>query len=156
MFLLLMIPLPYIFYFKITFPLQLESSRLAGAVLGAMGMPVLRSGNILHLEHYTLEVVTACSGLRSMMTLGTIAIFLSDFIRTRRVGQFLLIMLAVPVAVFSNTIRLVTTAVISAVAGPESAEGFLHGLSGVVVFLTGLLVLLVCGRILEWLFPKSR
>jgi len=70
LFLLLMIPLPYLVYYRLTFPLQLQSSAITGAILSWAGMPVLREGSVLRLEGYSLEVVTACSGLRSIMTLG--------------------------------------------------------------------------------------
>jgi len=150
LFLFLMVPLPYILYYRLTFPLQLESSAITGAILSAWGMPVLREGNVLRLEGYSLEVITACSGLRSIMTLGTVALFLIDFMRVGRWGRALFLLLVVPVAVLANSARLVVTAVISAISGPEAAEGFLHGLSGVVVFLLGLAALMLIGKGIEW------
>lgn len=149
-FLLCMVPLPYVFYYRLTFPLQIESSRLASQLLGLAGMPVVREGNVLHLEGYTMEVVAACSGLRSIMTLGTIALFMLDFLKLNRGGVIAFLAMIVPVAIAANVARLATTAGIAAIGGPEAAESFLHELSGVVVFVTGLAALVVCGRLLEW------
>ena len=149
-FLLFMVPVPYIFYYKLTFPLQLLSSRLAAGVLSAMGMPIVLSGNVIHLEHYVLEVVTACSGLRSIMTLGAMGVFLVDLFRLRAVLKWVLIAMVIPVAILANTVRLVTTAVVSAIAGAEAADSFLHELSGVLVFLTGLMILIAVGKLMEW------
>jgi exosortase len=149
LFLLLMIPLPYIFYFKLTFPLQLYSSRLTAGVLSVLGMPVVRNGNVINLENYALEVVTACSGLRSIMTLGTLAIFMADFLRGNLPWKLFFVLLVIPVATLANTIRLVSTAVISALSGAEAAESYLHELSGVVVFMTGFVLLAVSGLLIE-------
>jgi exosortase len=155
-FLLCMIPLPYVFYYQLTFPLQIESSRLAAALLSAAGMPVLREGNILEVEGYTLEVVTACSGLRSIMTLGTMAVFMTEFFRVSRVAKTVLVAAALPVAVAANVARLAATACIAAIGGAAAAESFLHELSGLVVFLTGLVALFAIGKGLEWVERKRR
>ncbi|MGD8413370.1 MAG: exosortase/archaeosortase family protein [Candidatus Latescibacterota bacterium] len=151
LFLFLMIPLPYVIYYKFTFPMQLWSSRLAAAVLSGLGMPVVRSGNVIRLEDYTLEVVTACSGLRSMMSLGTLAVFMTDFFRIGKPVKVALVLLSIPVAIVANTIRLVSTAVVSGMAGPGEAKSYLHGMSGVVVFMSGLVLLVILGFILEWI-----
>jgi len=150
LFLFLMIPLPYIVYYKLTFPLQLLSSRIAADTLAMMGMPVVRSGNVIYLEHYTLEVVTACSGLRSIMTLGTMSVFLTDMFRFGILRKMILVFCVIPIAIIANTVRLILTAVVSAVASPEVADSFLHDLSGIVLFMIGLLALLLVGRMLEW------
>ena len=155
-FLLCMVPVPYLLYYQATFPLQIESSRLAAALLGWAGMPVVREGNILNLEGYSLEVVTACSGLRSIMALGTIALFLTDFMTRSLASKAILVAAAVPIAVLANVMRLATTAAIASLAGPEAAESFLHELSGVVVFIAGLIALIAMGKGLEWIERRRR
>ncbi len=151
LFLLAMVPLPYVFYYRLTFPLQLESSRLAAGILTAMGMPLLREGNVIHLEGYSLEVVTACSGLRSIMTLGTLALFMIDFLRLKPWLRGVFMLLAVPIALAANVGRLVLTAGIAAIQGPEAAESFLHELSGLVVFVIGMAAVVAAGKALEWI-----
>jgi exosortase len=150
-FLLFMIPLPYVFYYRLTFPLQIESSRMAAGFLAATGLPILREGNVLHLEGYSLEVVTACSGLRSIMTLGTIGVFLADFIRMPPAGAVVYGLLIIPVAVAANVARLVTTAGLATIAGPEAAESFLHELSGLMLFLAGTVSLILCAKGIQWI-----
>jgi exosortase len=156
LFLLAMVPIPYVFYYGLTFPLQVESSRLAAAFLTGAGMPLVREGNVIHLEGYSLEVVTACSGLRSIMTLGTMAVFASDFLRLGRAWKCVFVATAIPIAVAANVIRLVITAGVAAISGPESAESFLHDLSGLVVFVSGVAALGACGKGLEWLTRARR
>lgn len=155
-FLACMVPLPYVFYYQLTFPLQVESSRMAAALLGSAGLPVVREGNILNLEGYSLEVVTACSGLRSIMSLGTMALFVTDFFPISRVSKVILVAASIPVAVAANVARLAATAGIATVSGPEAAESFLHDLSGIVVFITGVIALFVIGKGLAWIERARR
>jgi exosortase len=61
------VPLPYVVFYKISFPLQLLSAQLAAGCLHALGLEVSRSGNIFEVGGQALEVVGACSGIRSMM-----------------------------------------------------------------------------------------
>ena len=75
-FLLLMIPLPAIVFNQIAFPLQLVASQMGEGVIALTGVPVLRDGNILHLPSRSLEVVEACSGIRSLISLLMLAIVL--------------------------------------------------------------------------------
>jgi exosortase len=153
-FLLLMLPIPYVFYYKLTFPLQIKSSQLTAGLLSGLGMPVLRTGNVIKLEDYTLEVVTACSGLRSMMTLGTLAVFMTDFFKFGGLGNVVFVAVSVPVAVIANTTRLTLTAIVSAIAGADAAESFFHGFSAVVVFMSGLALLVITGVLLEWIAKR--
>jgi exosortase len=145
-----------VFYYRLTFPLQIESSRLAAGILEGMGMPLVRAGNVIHLEGYSLEVVSACSGLRSIMTLGTLALFMSDFVRLTRPLRAVYFLLVIPIAVAANVARLVLTAGIAALEGATSAESFLHELSGVVVFVVGLCAIAACGKGLEWIARTRR
>src|SRR5579872_148029 len=73
-FLLLMIPIPAIVFNQITFPLQLLASKVASTILPLMGVPVLREGNVIVLPAMALEVAEACSGIRSSMSLATLAV----------------------------------------------------------------------------------
>ncbi len=155
-FLVCMVPLPYVVYYQFTFPLQVASSRWAAGLLGLAGMPVVREGNVLNLEGYSLEVVTACSGLRSIMTLGTMALFLCDFVRLSHPSKAVLVVASIPVAVAANVARLAITAGIAAVGGARAAESFLHELSGLVVFIGGLIALFVVGKGLEWIERARR
>jgi len=148
--LLLMVPLPYIIYYKITFPMQLLSAKLSAGTLTAMRVSVIRKGNILMLPGYTLEVVAACSGLRSLMTMFTLAVVFSFFSDMSKTRKFVLVLLSVPAAIAANTVRLVVTALGAFFIGPGFADGPLHEASGIIVFMAGFLMLLLCAGILRW------
>ncbi len=148
--LLLMIPLPYVIYFKITFPMQILSAKLSAGVLTVLRVSVIRRGNILMLPGYTLEVIAACSGLRSLMTMFTLAVIFAFFADMSGGRKFLLVILSVPAAVAANTVRLVVTALGAHFIGPQFADGPLHEASGIIVFMAGFLMLLLCAGILRW------
>jgi exosortase len=132
--LFLMIPLPVIVFNEFAFPLQLLASRSACALLDLLQVPVLREGNIIMLPSMSLDVVEACSGLRSLMSLITVAVLYGLFFERRAWMRCLLVVLAIPVAVVANALRIVLTAVLAKYVSAQLAEGFFHALSGIVLF----------------------
>jgi len=144
MFLLLMIPLPALIYNEIVFPLQFVASSFATGVLDRLNLfPVLREGNILVLPHNRIEVVEACSGIRSLMSLITLALSYGYFAERNRYVQILLVLAMVPLAVASNGFRVVGTALLTYYWGPKTADGFLHSFSGWVIFIVATSLLLM-------------
>jgi exosortase len=148
-FLIFMIPIPAIIYNQITFPLQLLASRVAAFWLELVNLPVLRDGNVLVFSNYSLEVVEACSGIRSLVTLISLAVIYGYLVEPRRWAQWILAISMVPIAILSNAFRVMGAGAIAHRFGAEAAEGFLHTFSGWVIFLTALLALLGCHWILR-------
>jgi exosortase len=148
-FLIFAIPIPVILYNQITFPLQLIASRFATFWLEAVRVPVLRDGNVLILSNYSLEVVEACSGIRSLMSLIALAVAYGYFAEPRRWVRYLLVLLMIPSAIVSNAIRIMGAGVLAHQFGPGAAEGFLHTFSGWVIFLIALTLMFVCHWILR-------
>ena len=148
-FLIFAIPIPVIIYNQITFPLQLIASRFATFWLEAVRVPVLRDGNVLILSNYSLEVVEACSGIRSLMSLIALAVAYGYFAESRRWVRYLLVLLMIPSAIVSNAIRIMGAGVLAHKFGPGAAEGFLHTFSGWVIFLIALTLMFACHSILR-------
>jgi exosortase len=140
-YLMWMIPIPVIIYNQITFPLQLIASRLATAGLELAQVPVLRDGNILVMSNYSLEVVEACSGIRSLMTLMALAVAYGYLVSPRRWVRYVLAALMVPIAIVTNAIRIMGAGILARHLGPAAAEGFLHGFSGWAIFIVALLLM---------------
>ncbi len=140
-FLLFMIPIPIIVFNQIAFPLQLLASRLATTSLELLGVPVLRLGNIIQLPVMTLEVVEACSGIRSLMSLMTLAIIYGYLVEPRWLRRLSLIVAAIPIAVIANALRVAGTGLLGQYWAPERALGFFHTFSGWLLFVLSLMML---------------
>jgi exosortase len=130
----LAVPLPAILLNQVTFPLQLLASRVGETAISAGGIPVLREGNVLMLADTTLEVAEACSGIRSLVSLITLAVVAAYFRGGRTAGGVALVLLAVPLAVAANAARVAGTGVAAHFWGTSAAEGFFHTFSGWLVF----------------------
>lgn len=146
-FLLLMIPLPDVVFNEITLPLQLFASHLGEVWIRASGVPVLRDGNVLELASLRLEVVEACSGIRSLVSLAAFALVLGELNGYRPWRTALLTLATVPVAVFANAARVALTGLASQVWGPGAAEGLLHTASGALLFVSAVAALLAFDRL---------
>ena len=149
-FLIFMIPIPQVIYNQITFPLQFVASRFAAFLVELMQVPVLRDGNILVMSNYSLEVVEACSGIRSLTTLIALAVAYGFLTDSRRWVRYALAILMVPNAIVCNAIRIVGAGMLAHRFGPSAAEGFLHEFSGWVVFLLALVLMFSCRWFLEF------
>ena len=155
-YLIWMIPLPVIIYNQITFPLQLIASRLATSWLELVHVPVLRDGNILVMSNYSLEVVEACSGIRSLMTLMALAVAYGYLVSPQRWVRYVLAALMVPIAIITNAIRIMGAGILAHRFGPAAAEGFLHEFSGWAIFLVALVLMFGSYWILRHISERRR
>jgi exosortase len=138
-----------------------------------LGIPVLRQGNVIELkplhsfETKKLEVVEACSGIRSLMTLITLAVVFAYFTHpksdpdhpgTARYGMLrsaIIVLSAVPIAILTNALRVSGTGVLAHYYGTQVADGFFHSFSGWVVYIVAFLILFGVGWVLDRFKPKS-
>src|SRR5712664_1151148 len=155
-FLALMIPLPALIYNQVTFPLQLLASRLSSNCIELLGIPVLREGNVLVLPNYSLEVVEACSGIRSLMSLIALAVAYGYFVERRLWARITLVVLMLPIAVASNALRVVGAGVVTYFWGPQYAEGFFHFFQGWLIFVSAVVCMLLVHWVLSHLAPLRR
>jgi exosortase len=177
--LFLAMPIPTIVFNKIAFPLQLFASRCAVWSMSMLGIPVLRQGNIIELkplnsfETRKLEVVEACSGIRSLMTLLTLAVVFAYFTHTpaggppqsgKRFGWLksywfwraaIIVVSAVPIAIFTNALRVSGTGVLAHYYGTTVADGFFHSFSGWAIYIVAFILLFGIGIILDRFRPAQ-
>lgn len=198
--LLLAIPIPAIIFNKIAFPLQLFASRCAVWAMTLADIPVLRQGNVIELmplgarETKKLEVVEACSGIRSLMTLVTLAVVFAYFTHPRensggdtkpggnsqppnsnpnsnlasRISfglrkltsygfwrSTIVVLSAVPIAIFTNALRVSGTGILARYYGTQIADGFFHSFSGWVIYVVAFLMLFGVGWLLDRVKPSQ-
>lgn len=177
--LFLAMPIPAIVFNKIAFPLQLFASRCAVWSMSMMGIPVLRQGNIIELKPLNsfdtkkLEVVEACSGIRSLMTLLTLAVVFAYFSHApsddppdsgKRFGWLrsywfwrsaILVISAVPIAILTNAFRVSGTGVLAHYYGTAVADGFFHTFSGWAIYIVAFILLFGIGMLLDRFKPAQ-
>lgn len=158
-YLFFMVPLPYIVYDSIAFPLKLMAARVATGVVLAMGIPIYAEGNVIYLESTTLQVADACSGIRSLVSLLALAAAFAYLTQRGKTSRWILTLAAIPIAIFTNMVRIVGTAFLTHYYGVEMAMGFFHEFAGLVVFGTALVMLFVLGLVLQragrWLGTRA-
>ncbi len=153
--LLLMIPIPSIVFNQITFPLQLLASKVSAIVLPVLGVPILREGNVINLPAMALEVAEACSGIRSLMSLITLAIIYGYLLEKRLWVRCVLALASVPIAVAANSFRIIGTGLLVQYWGPEMAEGYFHASWGWIIFVISLVMLYALHGVIGLVFPEQ-
>jgi exosortase len=124
--------------------------------LQLISLPVYREGNIIFLPHTTLEVVEACSGIRSLVSLTALAVVFSYMTQRTFWKQGMLVVSAVPIAMVVNAFRIWGTGVLAHLYGTQVAEGFYHDFAGWLVFVIAFGLLIMEGCILSQFAKKRR
>jgi exosortase len=161
LFLLFAVPLPHDVFVALTAPLQ----RLASTVTASL-LPLFVSG--LHTDAQavvidymmpgrqgTLNVDEACSGMRSLMafvTLGVAIAYLGDRPQWQRV---VMVLMCLPIAVFCNVIRVLTTGLLHVTGHEQLARGTAHELLGILMFGVALALYALLGYVLAHLFVEA-
>lgn len=153
--LLLAIPIPAIVFNEIALPLQLVASKLASVLLHIFSVPALRLGNVIELPAIELEVAEACSGIRSLVSLFTFAVFYGYFLEKTFSRRAILALASIPIAIAANAVRIFGTGICVQYWDADKGLGFFHEFSGWVMFLVSLACLSIVHYFLV-LFPTRR
>ena len=141
-----MVPIPAVIYNQLTFPLQLIASEVAENAISMIGIPIIREGNVLELAEQRLNVVEACSGIRSLLTLTFLSLVYGYFAEKRVWIRVALFLSTIPIAITANAGRVTMTGVIADFK-PELAEGLFHEAQGWVIFMIAFALLAVVHQI---------
>ena len=142
-FLIFAIPLPSLIYNEIVFPLQFIASSFATRTLEILNIfPIMREGNVLVMPGMRLEVVEACSGIRSLMSLLALAAGYGYLAERSNLVRWFMFFAMIPLAIISNGTRVMITALMTHYIGPKAAEGFMHEFSGWVIFVVATVLFL--------------
>ena len=126
----------------VTQPLKLMISAAAVDLLSALGLPVAGTGVTIQIANYQLLVAAACAGLNSLISLSAICLFYA-YIRHRSDWRAFLVVaaLVVPVAIFSNFIRVLVLILVTYYFGESAGQGFVHEFAGLTVFFVAILTI---------------
>ena len=136
-----MVPIPGVLYNQLTFPLQQIASGFAETLISWTQIPVIREGNILILPTQSLNVVEACSGIRSLLTLTFFSLVYGYVFEKRGWVRTVLFFSTIPITVVANAGRVALTGVVSQF-NPDLAEGWFHEAQGMVIFVIALAILI--------------
>jgi exosortase len=137
----LSIPLPELITQTLALPLQFRASRMGAALLEMRNVPVRLSGNVILLPGRQLFVTEACSGLRSLTALIAMSVLLAALMLRTVPARIALVLLAIPVAIVVNGVRVFLTGFLVFFVSPSFGEGFMHLTEGWLLFLVSLAVL---------------
>ena len=154
-FLILMLPSSTLFS-QISLPLQIVSTKVATLLLRLAGVAAVREGNIILLHTARLGVTEACSGIRFLFSLITLAVIYGYLAESKIGVRVSLALAAAPISVLANALRVAGTGFVMQHWGIERAEGTLHLFSGWLIFLGALVMLFAFHRLAQMLCPGKR
>ena len=138
----LSVPLPELVISSLALPLQFRASEMGASLLRWRGIPVLLNGNVIMLPGgHQLFVAEACSGLRSLTSLLSLAVLLGGMVLRWPVSRILLVLAAIPIAIVINGVRVFLTGFFVFFVSPAMAEGFMHTTEGWLMFLVAFVAL---------------
>ncbi len=142
-YLLTAIPLPNFLYAGLSSKLQLWSSALGIGCLQLIGVTAFREGNVIDLGPVQLQVVEACSGIRYLFPLTSLALLCAYLFKDRMWKRVVLVLSSIPISIFVNGFRIGMIGLLVEWRGQGAAEGFSHLFEGAVLFMAslGLLIL---------------
>lgn len=157
LYLIFMVPLPQSLHNLIANPLQHFASWAAAGILDRLlGVPTLRTGNIIKLAGHTLQVAEACSGMRSIMGLLALGIAFAYFWERPVWERAFLLLSTIPIAIIANITRVTGTGVIYHLGYERFAQGFYHEFTGWFVFIFAMALFLLEAYIMSCLFVYDR
>jgi exosortase D (VPLPA-CTERM-specific) len=151
--LLFAVPLPSFFNNALSLQLQFLSSELGVWVIRAAGISVLLEGNIIDLGNYQLEVAQACSGLRYLFPLMTLAFIAASLFRGPLWKRAVLFLASIPITVVMNSVRIGFIGITVEHWGTAMAEGALHEFEGWLVFMLSTAALILTALLLTRVGP---
>ena len=149
-YLLTSIPLPVFLYASLSSQLQLWSSALGMSYLQLVGVTAFRDGNVIDLGPVQLQVVEACSGIRYLLPLTSLALLCAYLFKDRMWKRVVLVLSSIPISILVNGFRIGMSGVLVEWYGQGAAEGFYHLFEGWVLFMASL-GLLIMGM---WLLAR--
>ena len=149
-FLLFMVPLPSVVIIAISFKMKIFAAQASTFLADAMGIEVVREGSTIHTPNGSLMVGDPCSGLRSLISLLALGALFTQLVSIPRVKKVILFLSAVPIALFSNILRIILLVVVTYFYGEKTALGLFEKFVGFLVFIFAFIGLNLVVKLLKW------
>jgi exosortase A len=147
--LLFMIPVPAQIYSSLTIPLQLIVSKASALMVSAVGVPIYLEGNVILMPGRVLEVVQACSGLRSLISLLALSLILGYFTLKSNWLRSVLFVSGIPVAIVVNIVRVFFMVLAFYYFNLDLTKGSIHTIYGMAIFFLAIIIILIIRGILS-------
>lgn len=154
LFLIFMIPIPTEIYTIFTNPMKLVATTSSVWFLHLFNVPVLQEGNLMHLPNYSMKVVMACSGMRSLISVTALALLMGYLLLTSNARRLALFLFSIPVALLGNMLRITVTGMLAYFVSTEMAEGYSHTMAGLVTFALSFILLFAGVSLIQWIAPE--
>lgn len=151
-FLVFMIPIPYVIYYAATFPMQIIASKITVWILNVLGAGAILQGNIIHLGKISLEVAQACSGIRSLVSLAALGAIYAYLSLKHGGARTLLFISTAPIAILANVARVFVSAVLAYAVSVDVTIEPVHTIMGLLVFIVAFLLMVIVAALLRRIF----
>jgi exosortase len=145
-FLILMIPVPEQIYSSLTIPLQLFVSKTSTDFAMLLNIPIFRQGNVIQLPEQVLEVVQACSGLRSVVSLLAVSAVFGYLRVNSNYLRSIIFFSSIPIAIIVNIFRVIIMIIASYYFQYDLSQGTIHTIFGMIIFALALVILFSLGK----------
>ena len=152
-FLLFMIPLPESLTTSITFRVKMLAAEGAVQLAKAVYLPMIRDGSYINFGNDRLLIGDVCGGLRSLISLLALGAIMSHISEASKASRVLIFLFSAPIAVMSNLLRIFFLCVVAYVWGSQMATGWVHDVSGVMIYVVALALLIGLDRLLHRIAP---
>lgn len=146
-YLALMVPLPVVD--RYTLPLAMFTGVCSGGLARFMGLDVEIIGNAVKLPNADLVIGAQCSGVNSLIALTALMLLAAYLVKGPTWGRLALVLLAVPLAILGNILRVTSLLFIARAWGAQAGFVFYHDYSGIVFFMIVLALMLPLTRLLR-------
>ncbi|MGA9542491.1 MAG: exosortase/archaeosortase family protein [Candidatus Sulfotelmatobacter sp.] len=137
-FLLWLVPLPNFVLNPIVNLLQQGSAAAAHLLFAAAGVPVEQRGVLVHIPGLIVEVARECSSIRSSSMLIVTTMVLAQLLLRSAWRKAFIILVAIPLSVAKNGLRIFTIAMLTTHVDPSFLTGRLHRKGGIIFFMIAL------------------
>lgn len=145
-----MVPPPEQFIVQSTLAMKLMATALAMRLLDLFGIVAVNDGQTIYLGDSFVTVGSACSGLRSLISLIFLGVLFARFSNLSWPRRIALAATSIPIAIVSNVARVVSLSLVAYFWGTNAVSGPVHDASGYLIFVVAFFLLYGAMWLLQW------